>query len=359
MRRSPIAIALSLALLGTQAWAAESFDQQMIEESQVASAEPTGAQGNGYEEHVNDYDRNVTQARKGAIAGALYEEDQLRELRKMLSEGEIKARKQEEERIRLPLQPSEITSLRKKLSEIEKAQNEPLGGIDFRIRNVTYQPDSNKPLVIYVADGFAAQVEFYDASGKPWSIRKDGVVGDAESFSKKVMGEQRHISSFSLSSRYRQSNAAVVLDGLSSSIPILLKGSDSTVDGRVSVTIPKMGPNADIQPIFTHEIENVSPELVKLQGGDAPVGSKPLRVAGIENAEAWYDGESLYLSLPGRLLLPPPQNSSVSPTGRFLYKTAPATYISISLNGERRSGTIEGLYQTEIRRAKTVFEEAK
>jgi len=353
MRKSPIAIALSLALLGGQSFAAGTFDSQLTEQGQKASAEAQVYQPN----ELTPADKSLTQARRSAIAGAIYDDEQLKELREMLTENEVKQLVKKEQRMKMPLSADEVKDLRKRLTEIEKAQNEPLAGIDFRIRNVTYDPDSNQPLVISVADGYAAQVEFYDASGQPWTIRKDGVVGDAESFSKKVMGEQRHIASFSLSSRYKQSNAAVVMNGLPNSIPVLLKSSDSTVDGRVSVTIPRMGPNAEIQPVMSHELNNVSPELVKLQGGDAPVGSKPLLVAGLENSEAWYDGEFLYLSLPGRLLLPPAINSSVSPSGRFLYKTNPATYISVSLEGQRRNATIEGLNQAEIHRQKTIFEE--
>jgi hypothetical protein len=353
MRKSQIAIALSLALLGSQAYAAGSFDSQLVEKGQKASAESLPYQ----ESELTGQDKSLTQARRSALAGAVYDEQQLRELREMLTANESEQLINKQQKLKMPISANEIKDLRKRLTDIERAQNEPLSGVDFRIRNVTYDPDSSKPLVISVADGYAAQVEFYDASGQPWSIRKDGVVGDSESFSKKVMGEQRHISSFSLSKRYKQSNAAVVLEGLSNSIPVLLKSSDSTVDGRVSVTIPRMGPNAEIQPVMSHELNNVSPELVKLQGGDAPVGSKPLRVAGLENSEAWYDGEYLYLSLPGRLLLPPAINSSVSPSGRFLYKTNPATYISVSLDGHRRNATIEGLYQVEIHREKTIFQE--
>ncbi len=353
MRKSPIALALSLTLIGLQAFAADTFDSQLAQKGDEVVLENPAYNP----QEITNQDKALTQAKRSSLTGAIYDDAQLKELREMLTNGEIDRRTQMERKIKMPLEPDEVKELRQKLTAIEKAQNEPLSGIEFRIRNVTYNPDSNQPLVIQVADGFAAQVEFYDASGQPWSIRKDGVVGDSESFSKKIMGENRHISSFSLSSRYKQSNAAVVLEGLSNSIPVLLKGSDKAVDGRVSVTIPRMGPNAEIQPIMNNELNNVSPELVKLQGGDAPIGSKPLRVAGIENSEAWYDGEFLYLSLPGRLLLPPSINSSVSPSGRFLYKTAPATYISVSLNGDRRNGTIEGLYQTEIRRAKTIFEE--
>lgn len=352
MRKSPLAIALSIALLGTQVFASESFDSQLSEKGkEVIQNKPDYDPNN-----VTAGQRSLTKNKIDAISGSLYEQEQLKELREMLVEGEISKQVQMQKRIKNPVAPDEVTELRREISAIEKAQNEPLTGIDFRIRNITYNPDSNKPLVIDVADGFAAQVEFYDASGQPWSIRKDGVIGDSESFAKKIMGENRHITSFSLSSRFKQSNAAVILDGLSNTIPVLLRGSDSAVDGRVSVTIPRMGPNAEIQPIFNHELNNVSQDLVKLQGGDAPIGSKPLRISGISNAEAWFDGEHLFLSLPGRMLLPLAINSSVSPSGRFLYKTLPSTYVSISIDGERKFGMVEGLYQADIRREKTIFE---
>lgn len=354
MRMSPIAIALSIALMATTAAAdsGDSFDQQIGEiAATVEQAVPVFQP-----DELNDYDKAFTSQRRSAIVGAIHDDEELQELRALLTKSEEQRRRDMEREKLLPMEPDEIKDLRRAINEVERAQNEPITGVNFRIRNVTYNPDSNQPLVIMVADGYAAQVEFYDASGQPWSIRRDGVVGDADSFSRKVMGEQRHISSFSLSSRYRQSNAAVVLEGMPTTIPVLLKGSDSVVDGRVSVTIPKLGPNASVLPVFSHEMDNVSSDLVSLQGGVAPAGAKRLRVSGVSGAEAWYDGEFLYLGLPGRLLNPPPINGLISPTGRHLYKISPATYFTVSVNGERLVATVEDLYQTDIRRQKTVFD---
>ena len=353
MRKSPLVIAMALALYGTLSHAADTFDKALV----AAATERPEQEIKIDPKEVVDWDKNMTTSKRGALTGYVYEEDQLKDLRKMLQVNEVAKVKEKTIRKEMPLEPSEISELRKRLAKTEKAVNEPINGdTAFRIRNITYNPDSNQPLSISVAPGYSAQVEFYDSSGKPWPIRKDGVVGDSESFSKRVMGEDRHIASFSLNRSYKESNAAVILEGLSASIPVLLKGTASTVDGRITVTLPRLGPKAEIMPIYQNEIENVSPELVKLQGGNAPVGSKPLLVSGIANAESWYDGTFLYLSLPGRLLLPPPLNSSVSPTGRFLYKVSPTPMITVSVNGERKTGTIERVYSTEIRRARSVFD---
>ncbi|AYG47703.1 IcmK (plasmid) [Pseudomonas sp. Leaf58] len=348
MRKTPLAIALLLILQGSHALAAGSFDNQLNETAAQYKIDPAD---------VTNMDRQQAAAKKGALAGYLNEKEELKEIRQYFNDVETSDRKKKVLQNKTPMEPSEIRDLRKRLDAIDKASNESVyGDASIRIRNVTYNPDSNQPLVISIAPGYAAQVEFYDASGQPWSIKKDGVLGDGQSFSKKIMGEKHHISSFTLNKSYKASNAAIVLDGLNTTIPVVLKGTASTVDSRVSVTIPKLSPNATIQPVFQHEMDNVSDELVRLQGGDAPAGSKTLSVAGLPNSEAWFDGKFLYLSLPGRLLLPPPINSSISPTGRFLYKVNPTTYISMSLNGERRSGTIQDLYSVDIQRAKTVFD---
>lgn len=353
MRKSPLVIAMALALYGTLSHAADTFDKALG----AAAAERPEQELKINPNDVSNWDKDMTAAKKSALTGTLYEAEQMKDLRKLLDISEVRKAKEKVIRKEMPLEPDEISALRKKLAKVEKATNEPINGdTSFRIRNITYDPDANKPLALSVAPGYSAQVEFYDSSGKPWPIRKDGVVGDSESFSKRIMGETRHIASFTLSRNYKQSNAAVILEGLSASIPVLLQGTESTVDGRITVTLPRLGPNAEIMPIYQNEIENVSPELVRLQGGNAPAGSKPLRVAGIPNAESWYDGTYLYLALPGRLLLPPPISSSVSPTGRYLYKVSPTPYITVSVNGERKGGTIESVFSTEIRRARSVFD---
>jgi hypothetical protein len=351
MRKSPLVLAIALSLYGSISHSADTFDKAL---NDAASAPPKTFKVNP--EDVSDFDRDSALAKKGALSGRLDEDEQLKELRSIFTDTAKEKVRQRVITREKPMEPGAITKLRRELAEVEKAENEPVyGDASFQIRNVTYNPDSNKPLVISVSPGYSAQVEFYDSSGSPWGIKKDGVIGDGDSFSRKIMGEKQHIVSFVLNKTYKESNAAVILDGLPASIPILLKGTKSTVDGRVTVTLPRMGPNAEIMPVFQHEMENVSPELVKLQGGNAPAGSKPLRVNGIVGAESWFDGEYLYLALPGRLLLPPPINSSVSPTGRYLYKVSPTPYITASVNGERKGATIEGVYQTEIRRAPSVF----
>ncbi len=351
MRKSPLVIAMALSLWGTLSHG-NSFDDALKETAKNKldsfKIDP---------DEVSKFDMDATAAKRSAITGRLHEDDQLKELRKLLIEAEKVKRKERVVAKEVPLDPSEITSLRKLLSEVEKAENEPIHGeTTFKIRNITYNPDSSEPLAISLSPGYSAQVEFYDSSGQPWPIKKDGVIGDGDSFDRKIMGENRHISSFVLKRNYRQSNAAVVLEGLPASIPVLLKGNNKVVDGRVTVTLPLLGPGATVMPVFQHELENVSKELIQLQGGNPPPGSRTLRVNGIPGAESWYDGQFMFLALPGRLLLPPPIDSSVSPTGRFLYKTAPSPYITITLNGERKAASIEGVYQTEIRKARSVFD---
>lgn len=341
MRKSPLFMAIALALVCSQTNAqnAEVTNGPAYNPSEVSSA-----------------DRSATAAKRSALTGYLHEEDSLRELRDLLRENEVA--KEKRDSLAVDLTPEEVIAYRKRMAALDRAENQPIfGDAEFRIRNLTYDPDSNRPLIISVSPGWSSQIEFYDSSGKPWPIRDEGIIGDGESFEKYIMGEDKHIASFVLTRNYRKSNAAIILDGLSASIPLLLSSDEKNVDGKVTVTLPRLGPNAMIMPVFEHEIENISPELVGLQGGTAPAGSRALSVPGIRGAEAWYDGEFLYMALPGRLLLPPPINSSMSPTGRYLYKMSPTPYVTASINGERKGSTIEGMYRTDIRRAKTVFEE--
>lgn len=343
MRKSPLFTAIALALVCIQA------------NAQDAEA----VSGPGYDpSEVSSADRSTAAAKRSALTGYLHEEDSLRELRELLRENEVA--KDKKEALAVDLTPEDIIAHRKKMAELDRAENAPIfDDAEFRIRNLTYDPDSNRPLVISVSPGWSSQIEFYDSSGKPWPIRDEGIIGDGQSFEKHIMGEEKHIASFVLTRNYRKSNAAIILEGLSASIPLLLASDEKNVDGKVTVTLPRLGPNAMIMPVFEHEIENVSRELVGLQGGVAPPDSKPLSVPGIRGAEAWYDGEYLYMALPGRLLLPPPINSSMSPTGRYLYKMTPTPYVTASINGERKGSTIEGMYRTDIRRAKTVFEKER
>lgn len=348
MRKSPLILAIALGLYGSSSLA--ELPSAPSENSDIPNPP-------AYEASVTEFDKQQTAGKAAALSGYLYQEAQLKELREQLRLNEKRKIQSDIIDNRAELTPTQIMTLRKRLDDISEAENKPLyDDMSFRVRSVTYDPNSFKPIVVSVLGGFAAQVEFYDSTGAPWPIADDGVVGDEDSFTKKIIGQNSHIASFVMGREYKESNAAVVLKGLPASIPIILKGTRSTVDGRMTVTIPRMGPGAEIQPVFQNSINNVSSELVSLQGGIAPKGAKVLKVTGIPNAEVWYDGTYMYLALPGRLLLPMPINSSVSPTGRFLYKTKPSPYVSVSVDGQRVTGQVAGVYQTEINRAPTVFQ---
>lgn len=343
MRKSPLVMAIALALVCSQT---------------VAETESSGEAVRYNMEEVSPADRSTAAAKRSALSGYLHEEDSLKELRDLLRENEIA--KEKKQSLAVDLTPDEVIEYRRKMAELDRAENKPIhDNVDFRIKNLVYDPDSSRPLSISVAPGWSSQIEFYDSSGKPWPIRDEGIIGDGESFEKHIMGEDKHIASFVLTRNYRKSNAAVILEGLSASIPILLASDEKNVDGKVTVTLPRLGPNAMIMPVFEHEIENVSPELVGLQGGNAPAGSRPLSLPGIPGGEAWYDGEHLYLGLPGRLLLPPALNSSISPSGRYLYKLTPTPYVTVSIHGERVGSHVEGMYRADIRKERTVYEEGR
>ncbi|MHD0644538.1 DotH/IcmK family type IV secretion protein [Pseudomonas aeruginosa] len=370
MLKSPLAMALVLAIYGGSALADESTGNEPAQESPAATtkvdqaSQPATTEGGEpsvqrppYYDQVTDFDKAQTAAKGSAIAGALWEESQLKDIRAMMREQDKVKIKADIVQKKLPYTPSEISDLKRQLLDAQEAQERsPYGPTDFRVRNITYNPDGDKPLVVQTIGGYAAQLEFYDSTGAPWPIAEDGVVGDKNSFSKNVIGANKHIASFVANRDFSESNAAVVLEGLPASIPVILRGTRSTVDGRITVTIPKVGPKAEIQPVFKNEIDNVSPELVGLQGGNPPAGSRTMRVDGVPKSEAYFDGKFMYLKLPGRLLLPPPLKSSMTPSGQFLYVVNPSPIISVSVDGERMTGTIEGVYQTQIKRARTVFD---
>ena len=146
MRKSPLVIAIALSLYGSITQAADTFDKAL---NDAAANPPESFKVN--QDEVSDFDRDMTQAKRGAISGRLDEDQQLEQLRKLFTD---KAKTKVKERVLMkeaPMEPDEISKLRKRLAEVEKAENEPVfGNTSFQIRNVTYDPDSNKPLVISV-----------------------------------------------------------------------------------------------------------------------------------------------------------------------------------------------------------------
>jgi len=310
----------------------------------------------GKSEVLSPYELELIKKKQHSLFKYLYEQEQLEELRNMLSDTErgknLKNMVDQEH----PLNSTEIYSLRKLTSSIEKAKNSPLDGpINLNIKTINIDVDAPKPIEIKVAMGYNSSIMFFDQTGKPWPI--DGeILGDIKSFKTHSFESKDHVGVFEITRSFVESNALVNLKDLNVLVVIRLTGSDKEVDSRISVHIPKFGPNASKGSYLNKEIDSkTSPDMLSILNGDRLVGGKEYDLHGVQGT-VWHKNDDIYIRTRENLISPPWKSNLVSATGYQVYQLNPVTNLIFTVNGEMKNATIEKGFEVKIRQEKSIFE---
>jgi hypothetical protein len=289
----------------------------------------------------------------------LYEEEKLKAVREELAEKKrdehLKNTRSEE----YPLSPDEIKELRLLRLEISQANNAPAyGQVQTNIRTVDLNIESSEPISLDVSRGFASSMVFYDETGRPWPIQGD-IIGDQSAFTSKIVGEDKHIAVFEIAREFAESNALINLKGLSVPLVLRLIGREGTVDSRLSVRIPKLGPNAESGPVsMPAGVENAPDELLQmLNGGRLPVGVE-YDLIGATGTVYYYEG-ALYIRTKHELMSPPinpPLSMELqSPTGYNVYKIPPVSQLLFSDHGQLLKSTVKPKQKIELQKKPSIF----
>lgn len=302
---------------------------------------------------LTDYERQTIDAKKDAIIGYLYEESELQGLRDILDRGsKEEAWKSEKEKV-APLTPEQITEIRKLLDQIEQSKNQPLKDVEFDIRTEYIDLDASKPVEINVAKGYVSSIQFYDETGAPWPIEGE-LIGNQNAFSKHTMGERNHVASFQVKQEFSESNALVNLKGFDSTIVIKLVGGNDKFDSRLTVKIPKLGPNAEVMTSHsTTRYQKLDKQLTSVLNGDILKSSKKFTFDNVEGTAYYKDG-FLYIRTPHKLVIPPPIDAQRS-SGINAYKTSASEDFQFLVDGEMIVTSISEIFEVEIKHKSSIF----
>ncbi|MGD1524375.1 DotH/IcmK family type IV secretion protein [Vibrio owensii] len=297
----------------------------------------------------------ILKAKKDILLKNIYEEQQLDQLRSMLDERQDKKDWELEKDKVAKYTPEQILELRNLDKEKKKAENAPLNGpVELKIRTIDIDTDAGQPITLNVARGYASSIIFYDQSGAPWPIEGD-IIGDSSSFTKHAVGERKHTAIFEINKEFSESNALINLKGLNVPVVIRLVGSEKVVDSRLSVRIPKLGPDArQFSPTFTRQMDNMNADVVQILNGDSLPGSKNYEINGVKGTAVLKDG-FLYIRTEANLISPPAKSSAVSPTGYKVYQVPPVNNLLFTVDGEMVTATIEESFEVNIKQAKSIF----
>lgn len=337
-------------------------EQQKIEEAQKqaqiveALKESYPIQSReGYSGELNIYEKDLMDKKEHVLLKYLYEQQKLEQLRDLLDNYEKDQAYKEAVDNKVPLTPEQIIHLRTLLRSAEIAKTKPLnGGIKNNIRTIDIDVDAPKPITLNVAPGYASSIVFFDHSGSPWPIDGD-IIGNKMAFdSKQGSKESNHSAVFEIKQDFVESNALINLVGLSVPIVIKLNGNDQNVDARLSVRIPKFGPNAQLQTYSSGELQTASAEALKVLDGDKLPNGKRYKLNGL-SGEVTYVNRTLYIRTKANLISPPWKDVVHSNTGYKVYELPPVNNLLFSVDGEMVNATIEKAFEVKIEQDKSIF----
>ena len=157
--------------------------------------------------------------------------------------------------------------------------------------NVDLSPGATPP-VIRLSSGLVTSLVFLDSTSAPWPIEWYDI-GDPKRFNVKAdpQGGSNTMMIQALTT-YKSANIAIKLKGLSTPVMMTLIPGQKSVDYRVDLRIPGIGPNA----VSTGNdlATTSSPELLNVLNGVPPAKSTTLNVLG-GDAQAWRVNDTLYI----------------------------------------------------------------
>lgn len=312
-------------------------------------------EGSDLSVELTDAERILIQRKRNELLKYLYQEQTLAEARELMIDNERQKKKEQE--IRNKLDPEEIVEFRRYQQRIEEAQNKPLGqSVELTTRTVDVELGSAKPIDINIAPGYVSSIVFYDQTGSPWTIEGE-VIGDKNAFSSTIVSTNQNIASLEILRPFATSNALVVLDGLDIPLVFRLNGNNQAIDSRLTVRIPKFGPNAKVAPFVTDRVDNASPEMISILDGDWSQlnNAKRYKLSGVEGEAYLYNG-FLYVRSPHLLLIPASESRLSSPSGYQITKIVPSENLVFSVDGERVYAEVEEVQDVKIRNKKSIFQ---
>lgn len=242
----------------------------------------------------------------------------------------------------LPLTPSQIVRFHESYDNVEYAKaTSPLAPPTpvATSQYVSLAPGTTPP-VIRLSQGFVSSLVFLDSTGAPWPVIAYDL-GNPQAFNIQWDKESNTLMIQAIR-RYTYGNLAVRLKNLTTPVMLTLIPGQRAVDYRVDLRIQGYGPNAKM-PSFENGLPSpANPILLSVLDGVPPPGSIELRVIGGE-AQAWLQGNSLFLRTRFNLLSPGWVATMSSADGMRVYELQKAPIILVSWHGKVEQLKIEGL----------------
>jgi intracellular multiplication protein IcmK len=241
----------------------------------------------------------------------------------------------------MPMSPEQISAFKGHVLESQRALASPPGIPATPVSStlsVDLSPGATPP-AIKMGQGFISSMVFLDSSGSPWPITAYDL-GNEQAFNVQ-WDQESNILMVQPLEAYTVANLAVRLEGLATPIMLTLVPGQASIDYRVDIRIPGLGPNAKSSVSGATMPRNSDPTLLSVLDGIPPSGARELEIdSGI--GQAWLANDILYLRSRFTVLSPGWLDQMSSPDGTYAYALPVTPAVLISHYGQPKEIQIKG-----------------
>lgn len=229
----------------------------------------------------------------------------------------------------LNLSPEQIERLKTMKLERERAKATPYVTPPkpvTRTLPVSLDPGVSPP-VLRLTKGQQSSIVFSDNSGQPWLIENVSVncdffrVDSCDKGDKQKDAKPTNILTIEAAEAAAYGNVTVTLRGLSTPVIFVLTSAQQEVDMRVDAKIPGHNPDSQDTVAF-NSMPNIDTALTSFLDDVPPKDATRLNVTGLDGAEAWMYGDSMYVRARGEAQFPAYMGGARSTSGVSVYRYA-------------------------------------
>lgn len=240
-----------------------------------------------------------------------------------------------------PMSPEQMKIYKEALDRYERALQYSPRNPDpiISTKTVSLDPGSS-PVAIRIATGYVSTILFIDETGANWPIAAYDI-GNKDDFNVQ-WDKKSNLLLIQGVKPYANTNLVIMLKGFDTPVIFNLVNDQHSVDYRLDLRIPKLGPNAKMPIMQTELPDSADNELMSLLDGVPPRDNTQLIVHG-GDAQAWLNSHGNLLLRTRLTLLSPSYDSSLSSAdGMNVYKLSKTPLILAARDGEPVQLSIQG-----------------
>lgn len=190
---------------------------------------------------------------------------------------------------------------------------------------VNLDPGASPPM-IRLTQNLPSSIVFSDMSGSPWSIINHTTTDEMFQVSGKPeegesADEHTNILTIATKKAIAYGNITVTLKGLSTPVIFLLSAGQKEVDMRVDAKIPGRNPDVHHRAL-ANGLPEIDDDLGYFLDGVPPQEAQRLKVTGLEDTQAWFYKDSLYVRAKADAQYPAYISAARSTSGMSVYRYA-------------------------------------